>query len=187
MQSVPVAYWTVNQAYGVVPRQNLLVFCEQVQPENGNSGPYMCKLQSNMGALHLYTPLELEECAGMVQGLLTSEGPACTFNSVHPDGDVHWFHGSHNLSDGPAKHNTTKRVGEGGWLTIHSNLQWESSDVPFNCSLKSSKSGRYIANTLIHKSASAHGASRSLPNGVRSHGPLRIFLCISVLLAVTLK
>ncbi|KAF1395054.1 hypothetical protein PFLUV_G00007560 [Perca fluviatilis] len=74
-----------------------LIF-KRVQPLE--SGDYRCKLQSNQGAKHQYTIVELQECCGIVEGVSTSDGPACTFKYVYPDGDVHWFHGSHHLSDG---------------------------------------------------------------------------------------
>ncbi|XP_040002573.1 uncharacterized protein LOC120800497 isoform X2 [Xiphias gladius] len=154
-----------------------LIF-KKMQPLESENSPYRCKLQSNMGARHKYTPVELQECCGIAEGVSTTNGPACTFNDVYPDGDVHWFHGSQNLSDESMKHHTTKRVEAGGWLTIISYLKWKRSDVSYNCSLKSTKSGRYIASILV-ENAKAHA--------VRSQGPMGTILCISILLAVTLK
>ncbi|XP_019940052.1 uncharacterized protein [Paralichthys olivaceus] len=160
-----------------------------VQPEQdrGKLQRYRCKLHSNKGALHKYTTVELKDCAKMVEGVLTSDGPTCTFDSVHPDGDVHWFQGSHNLSDGSIKQHTTKRVEKGGWLTIHSYLESKSSDGPYNCSLMNSKSGRYMTSGLI-QSAEVLGMDSTIqhppPNGGRSLRPMRILLCI--LLTVTL-
>ncbi|XP_040891070.1 uncharacterized protein LOC121180026 [Toxotes jaculatrix] len=175
---------TLNDFHCEYKEGQLSVIFQKVQPLQ--SGLHMCKLQSNKGPSHEYTTVELEECCGTVTGVLTSRGPSCTFKNVYPDSDVHWFSGSHNLSDGSLKHNTTKRVEEGGWLTIHSDLEHRSSDVPFNCSLKSSTSGRYIASALVQKGRALYKYSQS--NGVRSAGPLGTFcLCISILLAVTLK
>ncbi|XP_058495639.1 uncharacterized protein LOC131466444 [Solea solea] len=162
-----------------------LVF-RTIRPDLESRDPktYRCKLQSNKGAPHEYTTVELEECGGTVHGVLRTDGPSCTFNHVHPDGDVHWFLGSKNLSDGSANHNTTKRVENGGWLTIHSDLEWKKgSDEPFNCSLWSTKSGRYIASTLIQK-AEVKGLTGT--NGVRPQESMVAFLCVSVLLAVML-
>ncbi|KAG7486740.1 hypothetical protein JOB18_037802 [Solea senegalensis] len=159
-----------------------LVF-RTAQPDLQNE--YRCKLQSNKGAPHKYTTVELEECDGTVSGVLTSDGPSCTFNHVHPDRDVHWFLGSKNLSDGSANHNTTKSVEKGGWITIHSDLEWkEGSDEPFNCSLKSTKSGRYTASTLIQKAALK---SLKATNGVRPQESMAAFLCVSLLFAVMLS
>ncbi|XP_062243078.1 uncharacterized protein LOC133953270 [Platichthys flesus] len=173
-------------------RLSLIFHKVQPQQESGNLQRYRCKLHSNKGALHEYTTVELEDCARMVQGAVTSDGPSCTFDSVHPDGDVHWFQGSHNLSAGSIKQNTTKRVEKWGWLTIHSDLERKGSDEPYNCSLMSSKSGRYVASALIKSpqilrldTTRAH--SLSPPNGIGSLGPVRILLWISVLLAVALK
>lgn len=133
------------------------------------------------------------ECCEIVEGDLRSEGPTCTFKHVYPDGDVHWFHGSHSLSDG-SLHNTTKRVDEGGWLTIHSNLKWKSSGMPFNCSLKSTKSGSYIASTLVHNrgfpvtgNTEAKLFRPVIRNGVGLQRITGTTLCMQILLAVTLN
>ncbi|XP_034451960.1 uncharacterized protein LOC117768025 [Hippoglossus hippoglossus] len=185
---------TVRDFHCEFEEEQLSLIFHKVQPqqESGNSQRYRCKLHSNKGALHKYTTVELEDCARMVQGDLTSDGPSCTFDGVHPDGDVHWFQGSHNLSAGSIKQNTTKSVEKGGWLTIHSDLERKGSDGPYNCSLMSSKSGRYVASALIQSTQvwrmdTTRSHSQSPPNGVGSLGPMRILLCISVLLAVALK
>lgn len=126
----------------------------------------------------------------IAEGFLTSHGPGCTFKHVYPDGDVHWFQGSHHLSDGNLEYRTTKSVEEGGWLTITSYLERESSDVPYNCSLKSTKSGRYIASALVHNpyawvmDTRGHASSFLHNNGVTA---MRTVLYISLLLAFTLK
>ncbi|KAA8594992.1 uncharacterized protein LOC116705339 [Etheostoma spectabile] len=166
-----------------------LIF-KRVQPLE--SGDYRCKLQSNQGAKHQYTRVELQECCGIVEGVWTGDRATCTFKNIYPDGDVHWFHGSHNLSDGSVRQHTTKHVDEGGWLTIRSYLEQNSSTVPYNCSLKSSTSGRYITSTLVQNpelQARSISQEHTHPgrNGVGSPGPLWTYLCISILLAVTLK
>lgn len=119
----------------------------------------------------------------IVEGLSASRRPTCTFRHVYPDGDVHWFNGSRQLSE----HRTTKRVEEGGWLTVVSYLERDSSDMPYNCSLRSTKSGRYIASALVpsHKRSvmEAYALSTVPNNRVTS---LMTGLYITVLLAVTL-
>ncbi|KAM7394057.1 hypothetical protein PAMP_020882 [Pampus punctatissimus] len=151
-----------------------LIF-QEVQPlETGHSTPYTCKLHSNKGVPHAVTKVELQEC-GIAEGVLTSDGPSCTFRHVYPDGDVHWFHSSLNLSNGSLMYKTFKRVEKGGFLTIHSHLESKGLDLPFTCSLKSTKSGRYIANTEVMVRA-----------GAGSLGSLRTILCISILFAVSL-
>lgn len=133
------------------------------------------------------------ECCVTAEGFSENHSPGCTFRHVYPDGDVHWFHGSHHLSDGSLKHRTTKRVEEGGWLTITSYLEQESSDVPYNCSLKSTKSGSYIASALVQSGHNpnarimgtrGHASSFLHNNGVTA---MRTVLCISVLFTFTLK
>lgn len=170
-----------------------LIFQKVLPLESGLSKPYMCKLRSNRGAPHRYTTVALQECSGTVDRVLTSDGPVCTFNHVHPDGDVHWFHGSHNPSDGSLRHNTSKSVDKHGWLTIHSHLKGKSSQVPYNCSLKSTVSGKYFASALVGNRdfsvtdiARAVGPVQSDGSRVRSQKTLRTVLCILILLAVTL-
>lgn len=160
-----------------------LIF-QRVQPLE--SGSYRCKLKSNRGALHEYTTVELQECCGIVEGVFTNDGPSCTFKNVYPDGDVHWFHGSHNLSHGSVRHHTTKHVDEGGWLTIHSYLKQKSSGVPYNCSLKSAESGRHIASALVVNPES-RAQVHTQRNGVGSQGHVWTSLFILIFLAVTLK
>lgn len=126
------------------------------------------------------------ECAQITNAPSERGAPACNFTNVHPDGEVHWFHGSHSLSDGPIKHKTMKRVDEGGWLIIYSELiGWKNSDVPYNCSLKGSRSGEYIASAKVP--VSRVGSVHSPSSGATSQASMRTLLCISILLAVTLK
>ncbi|KAM7009022.1 uncharacterized protein LKV04_001068 [Tautogolabrus adspersus] len=85
-----------------------LIFTE-VQPiESGN---FRCKLRSNKGAKEKSTTVELQECCGKVEGVIKDGYPTCTFTRVYPDGEVHWFHGSHLLQ---TETQLTKRVEEGG-------------------------------------------------------------------------
>ncbi|XP_008276719.1 uncharacterized protein LOC103354902 [Stegastes partitus] len=157
-----------------------------------NKGTYRCKLRSNRGAPYKYTAVELQECRGKVDADFTSRGPSCTFHRVHPDGEVHWFHGSHNLSDGFLPIQTSKSVDEQGYLTIRSELTSTSSNVPHNCSLKSIRSGRYIESTLVKNELLARSYPVASPpstsnNGVRSQEPIRTILCVLIFLAAIMK
>ncbi|KAG7242367.1 hypothetical protein INR49_023496 [Caranx melampygus] len=168
----------------------LSIIFKKLQPlETGDSVQYTCKVRSNKGVKHANTTVELQECAQIAEASSERDSPACTFTNVHPDGEVHWFHGSHNLSDGSIKHNTTKRVDEGGWLIIHSELKEGKmcSDVPYNCSLKSSRSGKYIASAkvLVRRSRVRPVLSQSC--GARSVRTCVFLLCVSILLTVMLK
>lgn len=124
------------------------------------------------------------ECYGNVEDASSGDKHTCTFHHVYPDGDVHWFHGSHNLSD-LAKHTTTKQVDNEGWLTVRSEMLMKHSDKPYNCSLMNTKSGRYIGSTLIQISRMLY--TDPVRNGVESQGHVWTFLCISIILAVTMK
>lgn len=157
-----------------------LIF-QSVQPlESGNSNFYMCKLRSNRGLVERNTTIELQECCGTVDVDSTTDHHICTFNQVYPDGEVQWFHSSHKLSD-MSQYNTTKQVDKKGWLIIRSYLKKESPDVASSCSLMSTRSSRTIASALLQRS------ELPVPNGVESHRCLKMVLCISVLLRVTLK
>lgn len=163
-----------------------LVFARVKPLERGN---YTCKLQSNRGAQHADTSVGLQECCGVAEGVWTRDRVTCTFKRVYPDGDVHWFHGSHKLGRSGKQH-TSKHVEEEGWLTIQSYLERKSPHVPYNCSLMSAASGRYIASTLVlnpESLASVGTQGHKDGNGVVSHGPVWTLFCISLLLAATLQ
>ncbi|XP_065815550.1 uncharacterized protein [Labrus bergylta] len=144
-----------------------LIFTE-VQPME--SGTFRCKLHSNKGAKFGSTTLELQDGCGQVKGLIKDDYPICTFTRVYPDGEVHWFHGSNRLH---GKHKTNENVEDGGWLTIQSDLERKSSGESYNCSLWSTKTGRYIASTLV----------KSISQGT----PMRTSWCFTILLVFLLK
>lgn len=121
------------------------------------------------------------ECCGTVEGVMTGDRHVCIFNHVYPDGDVHWFHGSLNLT-GRSLHYTTKHSDRLGWWTIRGYLEQKSGDEPFNCSLMSTSSGRYIASTLVLNTTSPRASS-----GVGSLRSIRIFSYVSVLFAVKMN
>ena len=125
------------------------------------------------------------ECCGNVTGSLErhSNHHICIFKHVYPDGDVHWFHGSHSYSSGPHV-DTLKRV-EKGWLTIESYLRLKSPGGAFNCSLVSTDSGRHIASYSFQNPEAKE--SRTVTNGVESKGPMRTFLFVSILLGFSLN
>ncbi|XP_029920930.1 uncharacterized protein LOC115368740 [Myripristis murdjan] len=161
-----------------------LIF-EKVKPlESGTSVKYMCKLRSNVGVAKEYTTVELQECCGNVDAVVTPKGPTCTFTRVHPGGDVHWFHGSTKLADGSLKTNTSKSVDAGGWLTITSSLEKKDNKKHYNCSLWSPKSRRYIASSLVQD---AHPVKSGAEAGAGAQGPLRILFCFTLLATLLMK
>lgn len=158
---------------------------QEVQPMQ--RGDYLCKLQSNMGAKHGYTTVELQECCGIVEASPASDGLSCTFNHVYPDGDVQWFQGSNRLFGTPSHPTTTKSVVEGGWLTIQSHLKSPRPDVSYNCTLISITSGGHLASTVVQSPQDKVRIENLSTNGVGSQGPMWTVLCVSILLARTLK
>ncbi len=137
--------------------------------------------------------LFLSECCGTIVHVSTDELHICTFNRVYPDGDVLWFQDSNNPVDSSLYY-TTKQVVQGGWLTIRGHLKRKGSDMSYyNCSLMSTRSGRHIASTVVHQASHnvgsqvKSGVGSQVKSGVGSQGPVMIFPCISILLAVTLK
>ncbi|XP_032418986.1 uncharacterized protein LOC116720072 isoform X1 [Xiphophorus hellerii] len=161
------------------------------------SGEYRCKLRSNKGVANECTKVQLQEFCGKVEAVLRSHGPSCRFNHVYPDGDVHWFHDSRNVSDESVMQHTTKSIDSHGWMIIHSWLTLNgtserSSHEPYNCSLKSSTSGKYIASTLVQKHErravqGATGYSRCAGNREKSLQAGKIALAILVTLISMLK
>lgn len=131
------------------------------------------------------------ECCGIAERVASDEGPVCTFHHVHPDADVHWFYDSDTLPDHSEREENVeesveKSVEDGGWLMIRSRLT-VSSDVPSNCSLKSSKSGRYITCNVVKNPRSLVRYEPPQPelNGVGSLVPLGIILYVSILIMVS--
>nr|XP_057947655.1 uncharacterized protein LOC131142416 [Doryrhamphus excisus] len=161
-----------------------LIFAK-VQPEDsGGSNRYMCKLHSNRGISHAYSWIELQECCGAVKGGLSTNGPVCTFSNVYPDADVFWS----SQSESPVKQSTFKSIEAGGWLTIRSQLEW-TSNGPFNCSLRSIKSGRHIecnvsenAEFIYGYGQRPQGFTRMVGNGAGSLEHLRTIVFISIIL-----
>lgn len=148
-----------------------------------------CIFKVNLDALLMVFP---SECCWSFEGVWNEGHPTCTFRHVYPDGDVHWFHGSHNLSDGSVKQHTTKQV-DNGWLTIHSYLEHNLSGVPYNCSLKSTASGRYIASSLVEnpdlhaQRVRAQVHTTRARNGVGSQRPMWKCFFVLISLALTLN
>lgn len=136
------------------------------------------------------------ECCGTVEAFLKRDGPSCTFKQAYPDGDVHWFHDSRNISNGSVMQHTVKSIDTHGWMIIHSWLTFpgtleRSSHKPYNCSLKSSFSGRYIASTVVLKNnlmasrdITRYGTSAG--NRARSQQAVKTALPILVSLIATL-
>ncbi|XP_077427123.1 uncharacterized protein LOC144055208 [Vanacampus margaritifer] len=169
-------------------KDQLSLIFTKVQPEDsGALNRYMCKVHSNQGMSHGYSWIELQECCGAVKGVLSKDGPVCTFSGVYADGDVVWS--SQNQSEGPVRHNTFKSVEEGGWLTIRSQLEGNPTGA-FNCTLMSIGSGRQIAcnssdaEFLGGYGLKPQGFTGNVGNDVGSLHPSLTFLLISTLLVV---
>lgn len=155
----------------------LSLHIQKVQPLQSKS-PFICKLHSNQGISHNYTRLELQECCGQVEAAWSSKSPTCTFKEVYPDGDVDWFEDSHRLID-HSLISTTKRVEDGGGLTIRSYLDKFSTNVLYNCSLRSTTSGRYLASSVIEKNSPLQTRGKAV-----TPGPFGAVLWISIVLVV---
>ncbi|XP_061685255.1 uncharacterized protein LOC133505804 [Syngnathoides biaculeatus] len=170
-------------------RGQLSLIFAKVQPEDsGASNRYMCKLRSNWGISHAYSWIELQECCGAAKGVMSEDGPVCTFSYVYPNADVFWSHASRSQSDGPVRQKTFKSVGEGGWLTIRSHLEWNPNGT-FNCSLRSADSGRHIScnssedvEFLNWSGLKLQAFPDKVRDGARSLQPLRTILLMSIVL-----
>ncbi|XP_019718049.1 uncharacterized protein LOC109511407 isoform X2 [Hippocampus comes] len=170
-----------------------LIF-EKVLPEDsGASNRYMCKLRSNWGISHGYSWIELQECCGTVKGVLTKDGPVCTFSDVYPDAEVLWSHASQSQPEAPGRQSTFKSVEEGGWVTIRSQLEGNSNGA-FNCTLKRIDSGRQIvcnssedAQILDGYGLKPQGFTQNIVNGSGALDPFMKILLISILVVIMQK
>lgn len=131
---------------------------------------FMCKLRSNQGILHKYTQVETREHWVDVRAVWGSITPHCTFRKVCPGGEVEWFQNSQKITD-QSLIVTKEHIEAGSWITINSYLNVHNSNHPYNCTLKSSSSGRYLTSALIRP-----------PSYVRARaaaqGPVWTSLCI---------
>lgn len=161
-------------------QERLSLIFEEVRPwQIGNSEPFMCEVKSNKGVKDGKTTVEIQEC-GYVQGGIKDGYPTCSFTHVYPGGDVHWFDGSHHLGHG----NTSEHVEDGGWLTIQNYLDQNNPDMTYNCSLRSSRTGRHINSTLVMFEKT--GISASVHSGAGYMGTRQILLFVPVFLVVML-
>lgn len=109
---------------------------------------FMCKLHSNQGILHEYTQVETREHWEGVAAAWDTLTPHCTFRKVCPGGDVEWYQDSRRITD-PSLIETDKYVEAGSWVTINTYLNVHNGKHPYNCTLRSSSSGRYLTSALI--------------------------------------
>lgn len=104
----------------------------------------------------------------------SSEGVTCTFKGVHPEGEVHWFHGSTNLTGGPLRTINSARL-ELAWPAITSTLLIGESNSqlqgPYNCSLWNPRSGRYITSRLVEVPSVYPGSGHLVSGGAVAQGP----------------
>ncbi|KAM9491251.1 uncharacterized protein ACWYII_003555 [Salvelinus alpinus] len=136
------------------PHAQLTLTLLQVQPLE--QGKYLCKLRSSHGVKEATTTVKLQECYGEVQPSVSDEGPTCTFTEVYPDGEVHWFQGSNNVTGDPKI--KTIQVKDGMFLTITSSLNRKtvSGEGAYNCSLWIPSTGAYLTSSLVPE----HGEAR---------------------------
>ncbi|XP_056136627.1 uncharacterized protein LOC130113129 [Lampris incognitus] len=126
-------------------QRHLSLTFQQVQPMESVEALYMCKLHSNHGITEAKTTVELKECYRDVDVDANPKVATCRFTGVHPDGDVHWFHGSTRLTGA----NTSKSVEAGGWMTIVSSLEKDGNKEPYSCSLWNPASGQYLTDKPV--------------------------------------
>ncbi|RVE76661.1 hypothetical protein OJAV_G00011020 [Oryzias javanicus] len=166
---------SVNEEETVITHQNNLTGRFHCEYEDGRLSlvfqrmrpletrkQFMCKLRSNQGVVHGFTTVELQENGEAAASSFQNKSPSCTFNHVYPDGEVHWFHGGRNLSGGSERALTRKSVDPRGWLTISSQLAVhgdQESRLPYNCSLRGARSGRYIASIALAGNGAAWRSS----------------------------
>lgn len=137
-----------------------------------DEGWYTCNLRSTAGITNNTTNVKLDDCYRNTSEALTPEGPSCTFIGVRPDGDVHWFQGSQRLKGS----STTKSVDGEGSMTINSTLKGSSGSGqgPYNCSLWSLGSKRYLTSRLIETStvvkAGHYNGVSEVRNRAQTHG-----------------
>lgn len=142
---------------------------------------FMCKLRSNQGILHKYTHVEIKEHLDSVRAVRDSLTPTCTFTKVCPGGEVEWFEDFQKITN-QSFIVTNKHVKDGRWL-INSYLKTHSSNKHYNCSLKSSTSGRYLSSAVMPPVSVPFSSTRAA-----AHGPVRpsLWIILGFLLQILL-
>lgn len=128
---------------------------------------YMCKLRSNQGIKSKYTKVETKEQADSVVSVW-DPSPACTFRKVCPAAEVEWFQNSQRITD-QSLITTETSVEAGSWFTIRSYLNMRDRSNVYNCTLKSSSSGRYLSSAVIRPPSSS---SRLVKDRAAGLGPV---------------
>ncbi|KAJ8002067.1 hypothetical protein DPEC_G00175950 [Dallia pectoralis] len=135
-----------------------------------DKGTYTCKLFSNRGIKETTADLEFQgsECYKDANESSNDTHRTCTFTGVYPDGEVHWFQGSNNLT-GSAQTNT-KQVETDGALTVTSSLKREKGT--YNCSLWIPSTGVYLASRVTPVLLTFESRSQLGNGGVVTFGPV---------------
>lgn len=126
---------------------------------------YMCKLHSNQGIKSKYTQVESKEQAESVVSAWDLSSPACTFRKVCPGAEVEWFQDSQRITD-QSLITTETSVEAGSWFTIRSYLNKHDRSKVYNCTLRSSSSGRYLSSAVIGPPPSSSSLVRGRAAGL---------------------
>ncbi|XP_010887697.2 uncharacterized protein LOC105021618 [Esox lucius] len=151
------------------PSSQLTLTLFPVRPHD--QGTYTCKLRSTKGIKVSTTRVELQECYREAFASFNDLGPTCVFTGVYPDGDVHWFQGTNNLT-GDAQNNT-KQEEVGGARTVTSSLKIGNEGGAYNCSLWIPSTGVYLTSRDIGCVEESSFRSKSIAGcGVAAFGPV---------------
>ncbi|XP_045077539.1 uncharacterized protein LOC121570401 isoform X1 [Coregonus clupeaformis] len=155
---------------------SLTLTLTQVMPSSQSN--YVCKLRSNLSITAASTTVTLQEC------LRTSEHKVfqnesqveCQFFGVYPEGTVHWFLGSENITESAS---TESQQDEDGLFDIRSTLPTQAGTEPYNCSLWIPSSGTYSSHKLLPYS---RGEDR-ISSGTRTRSRLMwVFILVGLIL-----
>ncbi|KAM9472941.1 uncharacterized protein ACWYII_008060 isoform 1-T1 [Salvelinus alpinus] len=142
-----------------------------------SQGNYTCKLRSNLTITAANTTVTMQEC------LRTSEHKVfqnesqveCQLFGVYPEGTVHWFLGSENITESAS---TKSQLDEEGLFDIRSTLPTQAGTEPYNCSLWIPSSRTYSSHKQLHY-------SRGISSGTSTRSRLLLVFILVGLIIIT--
>lgn len=138
---------------------------------------HLCECYLTTTQYSSYFSLNIAEC------LRTSEHKVfqnesqveCQLFGVYPEGTVHWFLGSENITESAS---TKSQLDEEGLFDIRSTLPTQAGTEPYNCSLWIPSSGTYSSHKQLHY-------SRGLSSGTKTRSRLLlVFILVGLILII---
>ncbi|XP_020340321.1 uncharacterized protein LOC109892279 isoform X1 [Oncorhynchus kisutch] len=158
-----------------ITNNTLTLNLTRVMPSS--QGNYTCKLRSNLTITAANTTVTMQECLRTYElKVFQNESQVeCQLFGVYPEGTVHWFLGSENITESAS---TKSQLDEEGLFDIRSTLPTQAGTEPYNCSLWIPSSGTYSSHKQLHY-------SRVISSGTKTRSRLLLVFILVGLIIIT--